>query len=287
VSTALDSGRVASGDALRRLTGAPRPRRRRARRLTPRPPLPAQRLLGPLLLLALWYATSAAGWLNPEMLSSPVTVAETTGDLIADGRLQSNLLASLNRAGLGLVLGVAIGLGLALAAGLTRTGDALLDGSVQIKRAIPNLALIPLAIIWLGIGEGMKVTIIALGVFIPIYINTHASLRGIDNRYVELAETVRLSRASFIGRVVLPGALPGFFVGLRLAVTHAWTALVVVEQVNATEGIGFLMTQARIYGQTEIVLVGLVVYGVLGLTSDTLVRAIERKALAWRQSLAS
>ena len=157
---------------------------------------------------------------------------------------------------------------------------------MQIKRAIPNLALIPLAIIWLGIGEGMKVTIIALGVMVPIYINTHAALRGIDNRYVELAETVGLSRGAFIRRVVLPGALPGFFVGLRLAVTFAWTALVVVEQVNATEGIGFLMTQARTYGQTDIVLVGLVVYGILGLTSDTAVRAIERRALSWRQSLA-
>jgi sulfonate transport system permease protein len=278
---------VAPRDALRRLQGAPRLQRRRRTRLAPGKPLPAQRLLGPLLLLALWYAASASGWLNPNMLSSPETVAGTTADLIGDGRLQSNLLASLSRAGTGLALGVAIGLGLALAAGLTRTGDALLDGVVQMKRAIPNLALIPLAIIWLGIGEGMKVTIIALGVLVPIYINTHASLRGIDKRYVELAESVRLSRGAFIGRVVVPGALPGFFVGLRLAVTHAWTALVVVEQVNATQGIGFLMTQARIYGQTEIVLVGLVVYGILGLTSDTAVRAVERRALAWRQSLAS
>jgi len=254
-------------------------------RLAPRPAIPGQRLLGPALLIALWFVASGLGWLSPHKMSPPDVVARTFVELVGSGDLQVDLLASLKRAASGLFYGVTAGLLLALVSGLTRLGDALVDGLVQVKRAIPNLALIPLAIIWLGIGETMKITIIALGVLVPIYINAHAALRGIDRRYVELAESLGLSQGRFLRSIVLPGALPGFFIGLRLGITHAWTALVVVETVNATSGIGFMMTQARIYGQTEIVLVGLVLYGVLGLGSDAAVRFLERKALSWRQVL--
>jgi sulfonate transport system permease protein len=131
----------------------------------------------------------------------------------------------------------------------------------------------------------MKVITIALGVFIPIYLHTHNGLRAIDSRYVELAETVQLSRWQFVRRVILPGALPGFFLGLRFAVTGSMLALVVVEQVNATAGIGYMMELARTYGQTEIILVGLVVYGVLGYSADLAVRLLQRRVLSWRRTL--
>lgn len=254
-------------------------------RLAPRSPIPGQRLLGPVLVLLVWYIGSGTGWINPAKIAPPELVASTFVELVSRGELQSNLLASLHRAGLGLLLGVFFGVALALAAGLTRLGDALFDGLVQIKRAIPNLALIPLAIIWFGIGETMKIIIIVLGVLVPIYINTHAGLRSIDKRYVELAQSLRLSRVRFLLDVVLPASLPGFFTGLRLGVTHAWTALVVVETVNATSGIGYMITQARIYGQTEIVMVGLVMYGVFGILSDYIVRDAERRALSWRKTI--
>ena len=264
---------------------APRPRRRR--RLGPGPTSARALVVGPLLLLVAWTLGSATGLIEPQTLSAPWTVVTTSGELVADGRLQSNLLTSVQRAMIALVLGVVVGVVLALIAGLTRAGEAVIDGPVQIKRAVPTLALIPLAIIWFGIGEEMKIIVIALSVLVPIYINTHAALRGVDARYVELAESVRLSRAAFVRRVALPGALPGFFVGLRLAVTVSWTALVVVEQVNATSGIGYLMTQARTYGQTEIIVVGLVIYAVFGFVSDLAVRAIERRTLSWRRTLGS
>jgi sulfonate transport system permease protein len=264
---------------------APRPRRRR--RLGPGPTSARTLAVGPLLLLVAWTVGSAAGVIEPETLSPPWTVVATFGELVADGRLQSNLLTSVQRAVVALVAGVVVGVVLALIAGLTRVGEAVIDGPVQIKRAIPTLALIPLAIVWFGIGEEMKIIVIALSVLVPVYINTHAALRGVDARYVELAESVRLSRTAFVRRVALPGALPGFFVGLRLAVTVSWTALVVVEQVNATSGIGYLMTQARTYGQTEIIVVGLVVYAVFGFVSDLAVRAVERRALSWRRTLGS
>ncbi|MET9216433.1 MULTISPECIES: ABC transporter permease [unclassified Nocardia] len=281
----LDAG------VLRRIRSTPAPvtalapRGRGSRRLGPGKPIPFGFALGPALLVGAWVLGSATGAIDPDTLPAPWTVAQTAGDLIADGRLQSNLLTSLQRAALGLGLGVLIGVVLALVAGLSRIGEAIVDGPVQIKRAIPTLALIPLFIVWFGIGEEMKLIVITTSVLIPVYINTHAYLRSVDARYVELAETVGLSRWGFLRRIALPGSLPGFFLGLRLAVTISWLALVVVEQVNATSGIGYLMTQARTYGQIDVIVVGLVIYGLLGLFGDLAVRAAERKALAWRQTL--
>src|SRR5690606_33266779 len=126
---------------------------------------------------------------------------------------------------------------------------------------------------------------IVLAVIVPIYIHTHNALRGIDNRYVELSETLNLPRWTFIRQVVLPGALPGFLLGLRFAVTLCWVSLVVVEQVNATSGLGYMINLARTYGQTEIIIAGIVVYAVLGLVSDAAVRFVERRALTWRRTL--
>lgn len=258
-----------------------------ARRLGPGPRRRYAAGLGPLVLLAVWVVGSATGAVDERTLTAPWTVVSTAADLVAEGRLQSNLAVSAQRAGLGLLFGVLLGTLLALVAGLSRVGESLIDGPVQIKRAIPSLALLPLLILWFGIGEPMKVLTITLGVFVPVYIQTHAGLRSIETRYVELAQTVRLSRAAFIRKVILPGALPGFLLGLRFAVTGAWLALVVVEQVNATAGIGYMMTLAGTYGQTEVIIVGLVLYGLLGLLSDGAVRLVQRRALAWQRTLNS
>jgi sulfonate transport system permease protein len=259
----------------------------RRRRLGPGKPIRFGAAIGPVLLLVIWSVGSATGWIDQRVLSAPWTVVTTAGDLIADGRLQSNLWTSAQRALIGLALGIVLGVVLALISGLSRLGEAVLDGPIQIKRAIPSLALLPLLILWLGIGESMKIVTILLGVFVPIYIHTHNGLRTIDSRYVELAQTVGLSQWEFIRRVVLPGALPGFLLGLRFAVTGAWLSLVVVEQINSTSGIGYMMELARTYGQTDIIIVGLVVYGILGLLSDAVVRLIQRRALSWRRTLAS
>ncbi|MFJ5289410.1 ABC transporter permease subunit [Streptomyces sp. NPDC088348] len=262
------------------------PGRSARRRLGPGRAVPFGRLIGPALVVVVWWGASALGCLDPRILSGPGTVLSTAGDLAADGRLQANVLISLQRAGLGLLFGVAAGTALAVAAGLSRTGEYLLDGPLQIKRAIPSLAMLPLLILWLGIGEQMKVTVIALGVAVTVYVNTYAALTGIDSRYVELAESLGLSRVQFIRKVVGPGSLPGFFVGLRLGVTASWLGLIVVEQINATSGIGYMMFQAQQYAQSDVIIVGLVVYGVFGFASDALVQAIGRRALSWRRTLA-
>jgi sulfonate transport system permease protein len=243
-------------------------------------------LLGPLLLLVYWSIGSATGFIDSRILPAP-WVAITTGiDLLEQGRLQQHLAISLWRAVQGIAFGLTAGVIIALVSGLNLIGGYIFDGLIQVKRAIPTLALVPFFILWFGIGETMKVTVIAIGVFLPIYIHTHNALRGIDLKFVELAETMRIDYWQFIRHIVLPGALPGFLLGLRFGVMAAWLGLVVVEQFNATSGIGYMINLARNYAQADVMLVGLVLYAVLGLLSDRAVRLIETRALVWRRTLA-
>jgi sulfonate transport system permease protein len=255
--------------------------------LTPGTPLAWGWLLGPLLLLAVWIAGSALGLIDPRVLPAPWATVRTAAHMISQGRLQSDLAVSAWRALQGLFFGVLLGVAAALFSGLTRIGDYLLDGLVQMQRGIPALALIPLIILWLGIGEAMKVAMISLVVFLQIYMHTHDALRSIDRKHVELAESLGLSRIAFLRHVVLPGALPGFLLGLRIGMAQAWIALVVVEEVNATSGIGYMITLARTYAETDIVLLGVVIYAVLGLSTDAAMRLLQRRLLTWRRTLAS
>ena len=246
------------------------------------PALAPARLPASMMLVA-----SQVGWLSPETLTAPSQAVVAGYEMVVDGSLLPHLLASAARAYTGLLLGVLAGVVLALVAGLTRTGEALIDSLVQIKRAVPTLALIPLAIIWLGIGEAMKVFLIFTAVLVPVYINAHAGLRGIDMGHVELAQTLGVSRATFIRKVALPGALPGFVVGLRMAVSLCWTALVVLELINTQTGIGYLMNRARDWGQTDVIVVGILIYALLGLLSDAAVRRLEARVLSYRRALGS
>ncbi|GAQ68904.1 putative aliphatic sulfonates transport permease protein SsuC [Streptomyces turgidiscabies] len=286
-STPASASASASKPAVVFVAGQERSQVRRRRRLSPGRRLPAAQLIGPALVIALWAVASAAGQLDPAAVPAPWTVLRTGVHLWTDGTLPEDILTSLRRAASGFAIGLTAGIVLALAAGLSRVGEALIDGTVQLNRAIPTLGLIPLFILWLGIGETFKIAIIAIVVYIPIYLNTHAALAGIDSRFVELAEVQGLSRLQFVRQIVIPGALPGFFVGLRLGVTGSWLGLVVLEQINATNGLGYLMFQAQNYGQSDVILVGLAVYGVFGLVSDSAVRLIERRVLSWRRTLSN
>lgn len=242
---------------------------------------------GIVLLLVVWSVGIVTGFIDPRTLPAPWTIAQTLWEYWEAGQLQGHLQASMTRAALGFGVGLAVGLALAIVSGLSRLGEGLIDGPVQVNRATPGLAMMPLLILWFGIGEDMKIITIALGVMVPIYMHTHNGLRSIDKRYIELAESQKVSRWQFIRHVIVPGSLPGLFLGLRFAVLGAWLALIVVEQYNATEGIGYMMTLAATYGQTEVVIGGLVVYAVLGLALDGVVRGLERFALRWRKTIAS
>ncbi|MCO8275895.1 ABC transporter permease [Actinoplanes sp. TRM 88003] len=244
-----------------------------------------QRALSPVLILALWEAAARAGLIAADKLPAPSTVLQTGWRLARDGTLGDHLLDSLTRAALGLLIGGTLALILGSVAGLLRAGDDAIDPPVQMARMLPHLALVPLLIIWVGIGESMKITLVALGAFFPLYFNTYAGIRDIDQRLVEAARTCGLGAWQRIRHVVLPGALPSLFLGLRLAIGAAWLSLVVGEQTNTQNGIGFLMMEAREFSQTDVVVLGLFVYAGLGLLSDLLLRILERRTLAWRRGL--
>ncbi|MCM2418128.1 MULTISPECIES: ABC transporter permease [unclassified Streptomyces] len=241
-----------------------------------------RRTAGPLVLLALWQVLSSTGVLQPDILASPGTIARAGKELIADGTLPSAMLVSLQRVALGLVFGVLAGTALALVSGLSRLGEDLVDASVQMLRTVPWVGLIPLFIIWLGIGEAPKIALISLGVAFHLYLNVYAGIRGVDEQLIEAGTSLGLSRWGLVRHVVLPGALPGAMTGLRYSLATAWLALVFSEQINADDGIGFVMNQAREFFRTDVIVVCLVVYAFLGLTADIVVRTLERLLLQWR-----
>lgn len=243
-----------------------------------------RRYLPPLLIVVLWQAASASGLLPPRTLASPLMIAGTFGDLIVTGELPRHLLVSLGRVAAGLAIGVGIGATLALIAGLSRRGEDLLDASLQMLRTLPFLALVPLFILWFGIGETPKIALVALGTMFPIYLTLFSGIRGIDAKLVEAGSTLGLTRRELVRHIVLPGALPSALVGFRYALGVAWLSLVVAEQINAESGIGYLVMTARDFLRTDIILVGLIVYAALGLGADQIVRALERSVLAWRPS---
>ncbi|MET7851580.1 ABC transporter permease [Streptomyces avermitilis] len=241
-----------------------------------------RRTSGPVLLLLLWQLLSSTGVLTSDVLASPGRIAQVARDLVADGSLPNAMGVSLQRVAVGLLFGAVIGTGLALVSGLFRAGEDLVDASVQMLRTVPFVGLIPLFIIWFGIGEAPKIAIITLGVSFPLYLNVYAGIRGVDSQLIEAGESLGLSRWGLVRHVVLPGALPGAMTGLRYSLGIAWLALVFAEQINADAGIGFLMVQARDFLRTDVIVVCLIVYAFLGLLADFVVRSLERLLLQWR-----
>jgi sulfonate transport system permease protein len=241
-----------------------------------------QRWVSPLVLLLLWEAGARTGLIPAHVLAAPSTVLVSLWGLIASGDLEVNLVVSLGRVLAGLAIGVAAGTVLALAAGLSRLGEGLVDPPLQMLRTLPALALTPLFIVWFGIGETPKIALIALGVAFPIYLNLFNGIRGVDVKLIEAGRTLGLGSADLIREVVLPGALPSFLIGFRYALSVSVLVLVVAESINASAGLGYLINNARDYLRTDIIVVCLVLYALLGLSADNLVRLIERRALAWR-----
>jgi sulfonate transport system permease protein len=256
------------------------PRRRFLRVFRPR-------LISLLLVVGLWQLLSSAGVLPAKKLDSPVTIVHTAYTLIvtnnpAYGTLQGSLLVSAERWGIGFSLGVIIAVILAVVTGLSRVAEHALDPTVQALRSIPLLGVLPLFIVWFGIGELPKDLIVLLGAFFPMYVSMFAGIRSVDPKLRELGQVLGLSRRELVTQIVIPGSLPMAFSGLRLSVVSSLLALVVGEQINANAGLGFMMTQAESFLQNNIIMVCLIVYAILGLTADALVRTVERRVLAWR-----
>jgi sulfonate transport system permease protein len=249
----------------------------------PRIPRQVQRMLGPVLLVGLWQLLSMTGAFDARTVPPPTRVVRAGYQLIANGSLQDHLSTSLLRVGYGLVFGIALGLVLALIAGLSRVGENFVDANMEVLNAIPNFALVPLLIVWFGISEVPKILLITLAVAVSIYINTFSAIRSVDAGLVEAARSFGAGRTELIYRVILPGSLPGFLVGLRLGLTASWLALIFAETINAKKGLGRMMTDAREYFQVDVVFVLIAVYAALGLLSILTVRFLEARLLTWRR----
>ena len=258
---------------------APRPQLARPRRPSVSITL---RVAGPIALLVAWWAASASGALNPAVLASPQQVASAAWQLWRSGQLQSAVGVSVLRAATGLVFGVSAGLVLGVITGFSRLGEELLDSPLQLLRALPFLSLVPLFMVWFGIGEEARVILIAVATSFPMYVSTAGGVRAVDPKLVEAMRSFGLSRWALVREVVLPAAMPSLLSGLRLSMTLSVIALIAAEEINTTNGIGFLMAQAQTYSRTDILTVCVLLYGLLGLCVDLIVRGAERLLMPWR-----
>jgi sulfonate transport system permease protein len=247
----------------------------------------ARRSAVPIALIVIWQLASTFGWIDSKTLASPLQVWHTAKELSGEGELWPNVLISLRRVVIGLAIGGAIGTLLGMVAGLSRVGEELVDAPLQMLRTLPFLGLLPLLVVWLGIGEGIKVGLVVIGVIFPIYLNLHKGIRNVDPRFAELSRSCEVGRWGMIRKVILPGALPSYLVGLRFALGIAWLSLVVGETTNAEKGIGYLIMQGEEYLRTEVIVLGLVIYALLGLCMEGLVRVIEWKTLPWHKEFVS
>jgi sulfonate transport system permease protein len=246
------------------------------------------RLISPVAVVLLWQGVSALGIVSQQKLPPPSEVWSTavsliTTDSAAYGTLQGAMLISLERVAIGFGLGAAVALSLALIAGLSRIGENAVDPLMQMLRTVPLFGLIPVFIVWFGIGNLPKILMIALAAAFPLYLNTSSGIRNVDAKLAELGEVLHLRRRELIRQIVLPGALPQILVGLRQSLSFAWVALVVAEQINANAGLGYMIDQAAQFLRNDVIFVALIVYLILGLLTDALVRLLERKALSWRR----
>jgi sulfonate transport system permease protein len=235
----------------------------------------------PAVVLLAWQASVSLGWLSSRFLPAPLSVLSAARRLAASGELFRSIGVSSARAFGGLAIGGSIGFLLGLANGLWTPAERLLDSSLQMLRNVPHLALIPLVILWFGIEEQAKLFLVALGVFFPIYLNTFHGVRTVDRGLIEMARIYDMSYARLLKNVLLPGALPSILVGLRFALGTMWLTLIVAETIAAKGGIGYMAMNAREFMQTDVVLLAIVLYALLGKGADLLVIALERRLLSW------
>lgn len=243
-----------------------------------------QRLLPwlvPFFLIVIWQIASSSGLLQSRVLPAPTAVVTAFWDLLLSGELWKHVQVSASRALIGLLIGGGLGLFLGLLNGSSKIASTLLDTTLQMIRNIPALALIPLVILWFGIDESAKLFLVAVGVFFPIYINTYHGIRSVDPQLIEMGKSYGLTRWQLYKEIILPGALPSILVGLRFALGLVWVLLIVAETISAQSGIGYMTMNAREFLQTDVVLVGILLYALLGKLADVLAVLLEKYLLRW------
>jgi len=240
--------------------------------------------LVPILLILIWQFLVQVGWLSTRVLPAPTGVVQAGIQLAKSGELFRHIGVSSWRAFAGFVVGGGIGLVLGLLNGIFPIAEKLLDTSVQMIRNIPHLALIPLVILLFGIGEEAKLFLVALGVMFPIYLNTFHGIRTVDSGLIEMGKVYGLNATSLFWEIILPGALPSILVGLRYALGIMWLTLIVAETIASDSGIGYMAMNAREFMQTDVVVLSILMYALLGKLADTAARVLEEKWLSWHPS---
>lgn len=237
--------------------------------------------LVPVALIASWQIASSLGWMSTRVLPAPVDVVLAAWTLAVSGELWVHVKVSAGRALSGLAIGGGLGLLLGLLTGSVRVLETLLDSTLQMVRNIPALAMIPMVILWFGIDEGAKLFLISVAVFFPIYLNTFHGIRNVDPGLIEMGRTYGLSRWQLYTQIILPGAISSILVGLRFSLGLMWVILIVAETISAQAGIGYLTMNAREFLQTDIVLVGILLYALLGKLADMFAKGLESYWLRW------
>jgi len=240
----------------------------------------------PALLILAWHLASVSGYIKPYLLPPPSTVVTTLWEITLNGVLFKHVQASVTRWAVGFVLGGGLGLLLGSWVGLSRGAERTLDTSVQMLRTVPFLAMAPLLIIWLGLDEAPKITLVGLAAFFPLYINTFAGIRNVDRKLIEVGRVYQLSSPEMLRRVIIPAALPAVFTGVRYGLGVAWLALVVAELMGATRGLGFMLVEGREFVRIDIIVGGIILFSLVGKIVDTFVRMLESRFLRWRDTYA-
>lgn len=241
-----------------------------------------QFLILPVLLLILWQGLFAIGFIKPVTLPPPAKVIRSFAELIGNGQLLKHIGVSILRVLEGFGLAAATGLFLGIGIGLSQSLDRLTNFMIQLIKPIPPIAWIPLAILWFGIGEASKIYIIFLGAFFPVLVNVLDGIRQTDNKFIELGQVLEVSRKKFIRQIVIPGALPSVMTGLRVGLGVAWMCVVAAELIAATQGIGYLINDARQLSQPDVVLVGMITIGIIGKLMDDLLKKVEQRLVVWK-----
>ncbi|WP_433706989.1 ABC transporter permease [Paenibacillus illinoisensis] len=235
----------------------------------------------PVIVIVLWESASALELLSDSVLPAPSRIALTFWHLCTNGDMTEHLAASIIRAGGGFLLGAATGLLLGVFTGLGKWAEQTLDPTIQMLRTVPLLAVIPLFILWFGVGELSKILLIALGSFFPIYFHTHLGVRSADRKLYEVTRILQYSKFMLLTKLIIPSALPNILLGIRLSVGASWLLLAVAEMMGANAGVGYMIQDARVYAQTDIVFVGIILFTLVGKLSDSVVRLAEKRFLRW------
>ncbi len=243
---------------------------------------PALPWVAPLGLVSLWEVSSRLGLIAADLAPAPLDVARAAVAAIEHQQLLTHLSVSAGRAALGTLIGGLLGLCLGLATGLSRPLQLLLDGPLQMLRAIPALAIVPLVILWFGLGETAKIFIVVVAVVFPVYLNTFHGVRSVDPQLIEMAHVYDVRGLALYREVILPGALPSVLVGLRFALGMSWLVIIIAETLGATSGLGYLAGNARDFMQMDMLVLTIVLWGMLGKGADILARQLESWLLPWQ-----